>query len=357
MKKKLLTTLIISCAVLASGCKKDQEAKNLSPTPVPTVSGEQSDTGTLTPEEGADNVTSIPLDELFQQVDSTQVPILDEDTGFIHYQGFVYSIEGEEASIVNYDWVDSEDMVLPSSLTYEDKEYPVTSIGKEAFFYCPDIVSLTIPEGIQTIESDAFYGCDALAEINFPSSLKRIENAAFYGCTSLTKVTLPEGLQSLGNEVFCSCENLSEILIPDTVQEIGEDAFYECVSLEHITLPASLTNLAKGIFSNCTNLKEIILPEGLVSIGEEAFWYCEALESLDLPKNLAFIGNRAFYVSGIQELTLPSGLASLTEETLDGSDNLKRLYVPKDKISYYEELLEYSNVKILSAESKTTSQE
>ena len=50
----------------------------------------------------------------------------------------------------------SGDVVIPETVTYNDVEYKVTSIGNCAFYNCSGLTSVTIPQGVTTIESFAF---------------------------------------------------------------------------------------------------------------------------------------------------------------------------------------------------------
>lgn len=353
MKKQYFKLGVIATMVLAlTACSKNKEDKSMSDdnltTPTVTEEVNQEDK-TITGEKDDLDVTIIPLDEFLNVQDSRETPVLDEDTGRIHFQGFIYELKEEEAAIVDYDWIDTEEITLPSSLTYEEKEYPVTSVGEEAFFYCSEIKKLTIPGSIKTIGVNAFYGCDELAEVVLQQGVTKIDNAAFYGCTSLTDITLPDGLLYIGSEAFCSCSELAAITIPDSVKEIGSEAFYECTSMESITLPASLTSLSEGLFSGCENLSQINLPEGLTMIGNEAFWYCSGLTQIELPENLVHIGERAFYSAGVTELTLPASVTGVTEETLDGCDTIKKLYVSEADLEHYKELFGDTEIEVLAA--------
>ena len=66
-------------------------------------------------------------------------------------------------------------VVIPS--TYND--YPVTSIGKSAFYYCSNLTSITIPNSVTSIGSAAFAGCSSLTSITIPNSVTSIGDNAF----------------------------------------------------------------------------------------------------------------------------------------------------------------------------------
>ena len=49
--------------------------------------------------------------------------------------------------------------------------------------------SITIPEGVTTIDRYAFYQCENLTAVTIPASVKSILTLSFHGCTNLTSVT------------------------------------------------------------------------------------------------------------------------------------------------------------------------
>lgn len=59
------------------------------------------------------------------------------------------------------------------------------------------ITSITIPEGVTTIDAYAFYECRSLAAISIPGSVTKIGNYVFYNCRSLSKVTFEDSETTL----------------------------------------------------------------------------------------------------------------------------------------------------------------
>ena len=164
----------------------------------------------------------------------------------------------------------------PASLRYAAalfvilKSRVLTEMG-DAFRGCTSLTTLTLPEGLTTIDRGAFAGCTSLATLSLPKGLITIGGSAFAGCTSLTTLTLPEGLITIGVCAFLGCTSLATLTLPEGLNTIGGSAFDCCTSLATLTLPKGLTTIDRGAFWDCTSLATPMpLPLDL-QVGMEAF--------------------------------------------------------------------------------------
>lgn len=82
--------------------------------------------------------------------------------------------------------------ILSTSLTsFDEFKYfiGVTDIEPVAFWYCPNLKSISLPNSIVSVGVQAFYQCYSLTSIVFPKSVSYIDSFAFNGCTGLKSVT------------------------------------------------------------------------------------------------------------------------------------------------------------------------
>ena len=119
----------------------------------------------------------------------------------------------------------SGDVVIPSTVTYNETTYTVTSISAYEFYQSTGLTSITIPSSVDSIGRYAFYGCTGLTSLTLPESIVSIESYAFRGCTGLTSLTLNEGLTVIGSYAFRYCTGLTSLTIPSTVETIYGYAF------------------------------------------------------------------------------------------------------------------------------------
>ncbi len=120
----------------------------------------------------------------------------------------------------------------------------------------------------------------------------------YYGKKStLVSVILPDELDSIGKFAFMECTTLKSIVLPEKLKSIEFQAFYNCSELDTITLPANLTTIQPGSFSKCTSLKKITnLNVNPVTINKDVFTssiysHCKLVvpdESLTLYKTTNF---------------------------------------------------------------------
>lgn len=228
----------------------------------------------------------------------------------VNINDVVYSVSGDYATVTGYNFNGSNAAVeVQAKVTINGVEYPVKEIGNSAFNDKDSLVSVTLPEGIQTIGTYAFYSCDGLTAINFPKGLESIGDDAFRSCTKLAAIELPEGLKSIGVRAFDNCQSVTTLAIPTGVTSVGTYAFRNCTKLTTATLPQTITSISNYLFYYCSSLTDIIIPEGVTSIGESAFESCSGLATVTLPKSLKSIGYEAFrYCSALTTLNLSEGM-------------------------------------------------
>jgi len=147
-------------------------------------------------------------------------------------------------------------IIIPSTI----EGIRVTVIGPDVsntglFQGRTNLTSVTIPEGITTIQHLTFYRCTNLTSITIPNSVKTIWTQAFAE-TGLISVTLPESVTSFGSWVFDGCKNLVSVTIK------GKNSLNPNAN--------GGRNAFDGIFGGCPNIKCVTLPDNC-SISEDVF--------------------------------------------------------------------------------------
>ena len=128
----------------------------------------------------------------------------------------------------------------------------VTSIGKNAFAQCEDLMSVDIPGSVTEIREEGFYLCTSLSSVILPEGITRINLAAFSCCSSLENISLPNSLIDIGSEAFSKCRSLSNVVILDNVVHIGEFAFEFCTNLTSVTIGEGVTDIGRDAFNGCS---------------------------------------------------------------------------------------------------------
>ena len=116
----------------------------------------------------------------------------------------------------------------------------VETVGKHAFYHCPNLKSLTISNTVKTIGGFAFEGCRSLESVTIPSSVRSIGKQAFWGCENLRQLVISEGVVEIGSYAFAHCKKLTSVVIPNSVKTSGNEPFYAC-GLSRISVPKHFT--------------------------------------------------------------------------------------------------------------------
>ena len=228
--------------------------------------------------------------------------------------------------VINGESPYSGDIAIPSVVKYMNADLEVASIGNIAFRNCSSLNSVTIENGITTIEEYAFYN-SSLTSIYLPNTLTNIGYSAFRGCSSLISIAIPNGVTTIRNNTFSGCSFLTSATISNGVMAIDKYAFADCLSLNTISVPNSVTRIGQSTFKNCTSLLEVTLSNEMNTLEKETFQDCSSLKFVRLGGKLTTIGESVFSAcTALNEITLPASVKSIGENAFAGCNKLYDIY-------------------------------
>ena len=306
---------------------------------------------------------------------------------------YAFNAEAKTAAVTVNPNKYSGDVVIPSTVSYNDEAYTVTSIGWWAFQRCEELTSVTIPSSVTKINFAAFMDCTGLVSVTIADGVTNLGEHAFENCTGLTSITLPASVTSIDFRAFSGCSNLSSVTVSDDLTHVGSLAFegtswfnnhpdgpiyvgkilYTCkgedylYTLENLEIKDGTVSISSSAFVNAMSLKSVKIPNSVTSIGERAFLNCPNLKSLTIPSSVTSIGTEAFsstesltsitvesgnpvydsrencnaiietesdkLICGCQNTVIPNGVTSIAESAFSGCETLKAISFPSSVTS------------------------
>lgn len=210
---------------------------------------------------------------------------------------------------------------------------PISTINflDKAFSKCRAIKTVFFGNKLEKIEANCFYLCTSLQSISFnPCDKNASINAnAFQGCSSITSLTLAEGIYSIDMYCFADCTKLESVNLPSSLVYIGIYAFAN-TAVETVTFAASssMTNISQYSFSGMKKLRDIQnIPSTIVEIGSNAF-ELTMISSFTVPMSTVNLSDSVFRgCSSMTVFTIPSdcALQNIGYFIFDGCLSLQRI--------------------------------
>lgn len=156
------------------------------------------------------------------------------------------------------------------------------NFGVGAFAGCTNLTTVNFNavqcKGLAKSDYLWFNECP-LSTLNFGEGVKKIPSSIAYNQKGLTSVTLPNGVTSIENHAFAG-SGLTSVSIPNSVTSVGDNAFSDCQSLSSAIIGDSLPVISAGCFSGCKSLSKVVIGRGVDEIGTEAFKGCRKLVTI-----------------------------------------------------------------------------
>lgn len=235
----------------------------------------------------------------------------------------------------------------------------VRIIGSGAFWHCPSIQKITIPDTVTTICNMAFADCSNLTTVTGGKNVKILENAVFKNCTKLTSIgnigqnlkklgcivfentkwfeNQKDGIVYLGKIAYCYKGNMPKnttltfkngtyAVSSGFISEHNSTTHFEQPNLVKVVLPKSCKFIGSDAFLNCTNLKSIDL--GGAEIAENEAFVSNACETITLPSTMRIIGGDSFTSKVLKTVNLNDGLQAIGEGAFFSYGKIKNMTVP-----------------------------
>ena len=179
---------------------------------------------------------------------------------------------------------------IPSIITFNDKNYTVTSLHTNAFFNC-QLQSITLPDTLKSI------GLSAIDKTHIRDT-----------------INLPESLEYIGDwAISAAC--FTSIHIPSNVSYIGNGA---------IGCNPYLTNITVSENNPYFTIENGVLYDSSFTIIIQAI---TSIETITIPDSVRVIQAAAFSYSNLTELIIPASVKIINQQIIDTCNNLKRLYI------------------------------
>lgn len=176
-------------------------------------------------------VTDIGEDVFFGCSKLTCITVDPDNTKYTSIDGILYDKDITKIICYPSDKAGSS-FTIPASVASIESSALASCLNLEAINVTPDNTVYASIDGVlydKGVTNLFCYPCSKTEPtLTIPSSVTGIRYYAFDGCKNLSSVTIPDGVVSL-DYAFYGCHSLTSITIPNGVTSIGQSAFEDCI--------------------------------------------------------------------------------------------------------------------------------
>ena len=258
-------------------------------------------------------------------------------------------------------------------------------INDYAFYNCPNLTTLSIPDNVKSIYYYGISYCDNLSRLVIPKSVTYIESNAIRYDKNLTifceaesepynwgyywnndgypvvwgysedsnpdNFTFTFNASNYTAEVTGYTDTSKYIAIPRfvmhdgeeyTVTSIGTDAFLNNKTIASVTIPGSVTTIKTKAFRHCDSLEYVFIPSSVTTIGDGPFCESNCLTAIHVDgqnKNYVSVDG-VLYTADMKQLVqypclkadtlfkVPAQVVSINYGAFSGCPNLTTVVLP-----------------------------
>ena len=273
--------------------------------------------------------------------------------------GINYYLDGSEARVSDNQYYSGSKIIIPNSVLYDGKNYPVTSIADSAFYGNWRLIEVTIPNSVTTIGDYAFASCRGLKTVTIPNSVTSIGSSVFEDCSGLKTVTIGNSVTTIGDGTFNGCtslktviwnarnvqdtflsetwipkppfpdsDRLTEFVFGEEVEYIPAYLCYQLASLKKLVIGNSVTSIGNHAFFCCSGLTEVTIPNSVTSIGDYAFADCTGLTEITIPNAVTTIEGYAFTrCTGLKTVTIGNSVTTIEDGAFNGCTQMESVTI------------------------------
>ena len=169
------------------------------------------------------------------------------------------------------------------------------------------IKGMSLPQNIKSVSN--MRNCNNLEQIVVPNTLTKFGQYAFYYCPNLTTINIDEGVEEFGEGAFSGTYIGPDLILPSTTKLI-ESEFYSCKNLKSVEIKGNATITASSMFCACNNLENITISG---NINYLSLYYISNINPLNIniTGSVASFSLEAPTTDPIEPITLPDGIKSI----------------------------------------------